>query len=439
MFPAPSGQAHSAKRPNRAALYDADVTVATDVPGLRPRGTATGQRIWVYLSLATVSLINLISNAPLQPNAHQNAWGDAINYYAMSEHTGAKVDNPFALRMLSPWLAHMVNQVTGVALDHVWLGLTLLFTLAATIVFFEFLWSHLKLQLFTSSLAAVALACTFWYAPYAFSNPYLVDPLNNLLYLVALWLLFRQRLVLFTIVIVVGSINKETTLLLAPLYPLLAWTRSRSFKDRQVLFGGLAVVGAAILYFVFRIWAQNLIGADYSLGSGQANTGLLNNIVFALSSNKGNEPGALWGTFYFFWVLFAYGLYLEYRERGLRSELLTASLWLLACCMAGRLVATDTQRVFVMLAPLVIGLAAVVLDSRRGEARRLWVGLLVFVYVALNLRWVPAGASFAVEAGALALFAALMFPPSRPPWRRPGQDGSVTEEFVPHRGSLGQN
>ncbi|UUV30724.1 hypothetical protein NQK81_39175 [Amycolatopsis roodepoortensis] len=91
-------------------------------------------------------------------------------------------------------------------------------TLACTVVFFEFCRKHLKLQPFTSALAAIALGSTFWYDPYAFSNPYLVDPLNNLLYLVALWLLFRRKLVWFTAVVILGAINKETTLLLAPLY-----------------------------------------------------------------------------------------------------------------------------------------------------------------------------------------------------------------------------
>lgn len=190
------------------------------------RQSRVARRTAVYLTLATVSLINLISYAPLDVRAHEKAWGDALNYYAMSEHTGAQVDNPFALRMLSPWLVHLAGKVTGLPLDVLWLGFTAAVTLACTVVFFEFCWRHLNLQLFTSAVAAIALGCTFWYGPYAFSNPFLVDPLNNLLYLVALWLVFKRKLVLFTVVIVVGAINKETTLLLAPLYPLLAWTRA---------------------------------------------------------------------------------------------------------------------------------------------------------------------------------------------------------------------
>lgn len=379
----------------------------------RARGTALTQRLWVYLTLAMVTLLNVISHANLAPNAHEKAWGDAFNYYRMSEQTGAAVDNPFALRMLGPWLVHRANLLTGISLDRLWLALTVVAVLAATIVFFEFLRSHLKLQLFTSALAAVALACTFWYAPYAFSNPYLVDPLNNLLYVVALWLAFERKLIPFTIVIVVGAINKETTLLLAPLYPLLAWTRGRKLRDRDVLGGVLAVVVAAGIYLGFRLWAQDLIGGAYGFGAGQGNRSLFDNIGFALSANKGTDQLVLFTTFHFLWLVFAYGLYLQYRRYGLRSDLLIASVWLFGCCVAGRLIATDTGRVFVMMAPLILGVVAVVLDGQRGERRRLWVGLLVFLYVALSLGWIPAPSSFLVDAAATLIFVLLMsFPVS---------------------------
>lgn len=390
----------------------------------RGRGTALTQRLCVYATLAMVTLLNVISHANLQPNAHEKAWGDAINYFRMSEQTGAAVDNPFALRMLSPWLVHRANLLTGISLDRLWLALTVVAVLAAAIVFFEFLRSHLKLQLFTSALTAVALACTFWYAPYAFTNPYLVDPLNNLLYVVALWLAFERKLIAFTVVIVVGAINKETTLLLAPLYPLLAWTRGRRFRDRHVLGGVLAVVVAAGLYIAFRLWAQSLIGGEYGFGAGQGNKSLFDNIGFALSANKGTDQLVLFTTFHFLWLVFAYGLYQQYRRYGLRSDLLVASIWLFGCCVAGRLVATDTGRVFVMMAPLVLGVVAVVLDGQRGERRRLWVGFLLFLYIALSLGWVPAPTSFLVDAVAALIFVLLMYYPVSSGRTFPGGPGA---------------
>ncbi|OOC06179.1 hypothetical protein B0293_14095 [Amycolatopsis azurea DSM 43854] len=410
--------------------------IATDSHYSDTRLTTTGQRVVVYLILTTVSLINFISYAPLELRAHEKAWGDALNYYAMSEHTGAQVDNPFALRMLSPWLVHMGGKISGLALDTVWVGFTFVITLACTVVFFEFCRRQLKLQTFTSALAAIALGCTFWYGPYAFSNPYLVDPLNNLLYLVALWLLLRRKLVWFTVVVILGAINKETTLLLAPLYPLLTWTRTRSLRDRQVLAGIVAVLIAAVAYIAFRLWAQSLIGGTYGFGSGQANKGLLSNIYFALSSNKRGEHAALFDTFHFFWILFAYGLYHQYRKHGPRNELLIAGGWLILCCLAGRMVATDTQRVFVMLAPLVIALVAITLDNQRTNARQLLTGILVFLYLALNLQFVPNETKFLVEIIGLGLFALLIIPRFRVLPTRDRPENSGDDHFISHRGTL---
>ncbi|GAA4529936.1 hypothetical protein [Amycolatopsis samaneae] len=381
--------------------------------------TVTAQRLWAYLGLLTVTLLNVISHANLEPGAHRKAWGDAVNYYRMSEQTGAPVDNPFALRMLSPWLVHRAHLLTGVSLDTLWLGLTVIFTFAALVVFFEFLWSRLNVRLFTAVLISIALACTFWYAPYAFSNPYLVDPLNNLAYVCALYAAFDRRLVLFTAIIVLGSLNKETTLLLAPLYPLLAWSRSRTLRDRGVLAGAAVMVVAGGVYFGYRLWAQHLIGGDYGFGAGQANGSLLGNIQFALSANKGTDQLELFTTFHFFWLVFAYGLYQLYRRHGLRSELLVASIWVFACCVAGRLVATDTTRVFVMMAPLVLGVTALVLDKHRDERRQHWVGLLVFLYLAVSLRWVPAPASFFLDVAGAGVFVALITFPVRLPGTPP--------------------
>ncbi|MFE0026032.1 hypothetical protein [Amycolatopsis sp. NPDC059021] len=398
-----------------------------------PRKTVLAQRAWVYLGLVTVTLLNVISYANVERDAHRKAWGDAVNYFRMSEQTGAPVDNPFALRMLSPWLVHRAHLLTGFSLDTLWLGLTIAATLAAVIVFFEFLWRHLNLRLFTAALVAAALACTFWYAPYAFSNPYLVDPLNNLLYVCAIWAAFRRRLVLFTVFVIVGSLNKETTLLLAPLYPLLVWTQERTLRHRGVLGGIAALVVSGAAYFGYRLWAQHLIGGDYGFGTGQANASLLDNIRFALSANKGTDQLELFTTFHFLWLIFAYGLYRLYRAHGLRSELLVASLWLFACCVAGRLVATDTARVIVMMAPLVLAVTAVVLDRQRGEHRRAWVGLLLFLYVALSLRWIPAPASLVLDVAGAAGFVVLATFPVRsrsviPTFGRPASDDQPASE-----------
>jgi len=368
----------------------------------------TARRCRTWLALAAVTLLNVISHADVQRDAHTRLYGDALNYYRMSEQTGAPVDNPFALRMLSPWLVHRAHLLTGISLDTLWLALTVAATFAAVVVFFEFLWNGLGLQLFTSALVAVALSCTFWYAPYVFSNAALVDPLNNLVYVVALWLAFRRRLVAFTVVLVIGAANKETALLLAPLYPILVWTQRRSWRDRQFLTALAATAVAIGLYAGYRVWAEHFVGGSYGFGAGQRNSGLLDNLRFALASGKNTTQFDVFATFHFFWLIFAYGLYRLWRDRGPHRELLTASLWLLGCCLAGRLVATDTGRVFVMAAPMVLAVVAVVLDRHRGDNTRMWLGLLIAGYVAVGLRWAPGPAGLIVDALAGIGFAALV-------------------------------
>jgi hypothetical protein len=66
----------------------------------------------------------------------------------------------------------------------------------------------------------------------------------------------------------------------------------------------------------------------------------------------------LFVTSHFLWVAFAYGLYRLDRHEGLHSQLLVAGLWLFACCLLGRLVATDTGRVFIVMGPLALGATA---------------------------------------------------------------------------------
>ncbi|MBE1581089.1 hypothetical protein H4W30_008170 [Amycolatopsis roodepoortensis] len=58
-----------------------------------------------------------------------------------------------------------------------------------------------------------------------------------------------------------------------------------------------------------------------------------------------------------------------------------------------------------------MAVVAVVLDGQRGERRRLWVGLLLFLYIALSLGWVSAPTSFLVDAAAALIFVLLMYYP----------------------------
>jgi hypothetical protein len=379
----------------------------------------------VYLAILLINFMHLVSYTTIAPDAHNKAVGDALNYIEMSERTFAQVDNPFALRMLTPWVVHNLQALLGVPLDYVWMLITYLAISATLIVFFKLLYDHFQLSLFISTVATVMLAFTNSFVMYNFGNFWLVDPVNNFLMVLGIYFLLKRKLIAFAVVILVGTINKETMLFLAPLYPLLAWVRTGRLRDRSVLFGVLAMVVATGFYLVFRTWAMSQIGGgSYEAFSGQNGKSVFANIQFALNANKGNELAILHNVLWFAWLIFGYGLYQLYKKSGIRSELLVISVWLFATCLFGRIFATDTQRVFVLMAPVVIAVCAIVLSRFDSERERLWVSGIAFIYAALNLGWVPGEWSLAASLGALVIFVAVL-KPYREPVQPAGGNGVV--------------
>jgi hypothetical protein len=57
-----------------------------------------------------------------------------------------------------------------------------------------------------------------------------------------------------------------------------------------------------------------------------------------------------------------------------------------------------------MMAPLVLGVAALLFDNFQSEAQRWWLGVLLFFYLALNMNWVMNEWTILVNGVALVLF-----------------------------------
>lgn len=367
------------------------------------------ERAAVYSALLVVGFFAVVSYGKLQHNARDAAKNDAVRYIEMSEDTFAAVDNPFALRLLTPWLVRKVSALTGIAPDTVWLALTFVATMGALITIYELMRRSFRLSVGTSTVAVLLLAVTYNYTSYNYGNFWLVDPLNNLVFALALFCVFERKLVLFVGVLLVGMVNKETAVLLAPLFPLLQWARVGRLRDKTVVLAAGASVAVVVAYLVFRAWAQSRIG-DNGTWIDQSVTNIAR---IVLSSRPRGEHLAVFGIFNFLWVVFAYGLYRQYRASGLRSELLIASSYLFMCCLIGRMQATDTERVWVMLAPLVVVVAATVFDDWRSEAQRLWLVVLAAVYAALNFAWFAGESAVLVNLAALVVFVLVVHPPLR--------------------------
>ncbi len=179
-------------------------------------------RLTAYALILVAGFFGVVSYGRFGPDVRATAFGDALNYVRMSEQTFAPVDDPFALRLLTPWLVRHLSALSGIAPDVVWMGLTFGATMAALVVVYEWIRGPLGVGASTSLFATLLLSVTYWYTSYNYANFWLVDPLNNLACALALLFAFQRRLGWFVAVMIVGFLNKETVLLLAPLYPLVA-------------------------------------------------------------------------------------------------------------------------------------------------------------------------------------------------------------------------
>jgi hypothetical protein len=360
-------------------------------------------RYVAYLVLLVINVINLLSYANFWPSAPTTAHDDALRYLAMSQNTFAGVDNPFALRFLSPFIVHQLTK-TGLGLNDAWILLTSVATTATLIVFFKIVYDHFRLSLFLSMTVSLMLACTHWYVLYNLEDHWLVDPVNNLAIAAAVYTALRARPVWFTVVVLIGSVNKETVMMFAPLHVLLTWARGERLRDKAFLIGIVALGITAVAYLGFRIWMQSHLPTtvNYSplVGGGVGNTAT-DNFRSSIGVGKKEHQFAIMETFHFLWFPFLYGLYRATRQQALRNPLLVAGGYTFFICLVGRLFASDIQRIMVMMAPVVLMIAALSLTHLDTARHRPWLLLLGFTYVAINLHWVPTNVAVALDILAL--------------------------------------
>ena len=304
---------------------------------------------------------------------------------------------------MSPLIVHELVKLPGLGLDSSWLLLTFAATTAALIVFFKLLYDHFKIGLFTSTVFTIMLACTMNYTLFNYRDMWLVDPLNNLFYVLALYFLLQRRLWAFSLTILLGSINKETTLMLAPLYPLLVWVRSDNWRSRELAMSIAATIGVAIVYLIYHALVLMELGPGSYRFLAEVNGSVLDTIRLSILGARA-EPYSIFTVFDFLWFYFAYILYRLYQAHGRMSEWLLIGAYTLTSGVFGRLFATDTARVYVMMAPVVLGVIALAFNGLAGERKRLWVLLLAAVYVALNFGWFSQDAYLLVNIAAVVVF-----------------------------------
>ena len=339
----------------------------------------------MFLALNLIMQGNFSGECCLHPED-----GDCFHYVAMAQHTSAQVAHPFGLRILTPLVVKILKKNSAGLLtwDVAWYLVTCASLFAAALMFWRLLRTVFALDLLTANVAVILLLGNWVYSFFQLHVPFFPDPLNNFFWLAALYWLHRQRYGWFLATVTVGFLNKEVILFLLPLYPLFVWldapgrARWPAALTRSLGWSLLVVLA----YVGFRRGWSHFIGADQFQLFTAWHLGPKDMVLYSLSKQK--DVLNIYATFHFLWFPFLLMLWQLYQEHGWRDKFVLSCGYLVLALLFGRLFATDANRVFVMLAPWVIGLAAVYFQRIRLRENPPALLALVFIYLAINYGWV---------------------------------------------------
>jgi hypothetical protein len=327
--------------------------------------------------------------------------GDASIYRAMSEQPRTPQVNPLGLRLPTPYLAHFMSKICNIELDTSWRTITILFTFATLLAYFM-IFAKITDSMSISCMLTAMVALTFWLCIFNMKNMWLVDPVQNLFLILAIWAALTRKLVAFGIFVAIGAMFKETVLLTAPTLVMVLVAEKSS---KRVLIKASAVtIGAIAAYFAYRTIAITslLDGGTFSIGrTGTASTG--RTVVSALAEFEELTPiwtARAFGTLPLIAVL---GLTHSSFKMKEKRAILALIIGYTPIILLARIFATDTARVLMMVAPVIfIGFALVVANvSEHGDLRRF--SLLVFTVL-----YVGAQVTTSLQLGAILNFVALI-------------------------------
>lgn len=335
-------------------------------------------------------------------------FGDAANYVQMSKKTFSAVENPFALRLLSPYIAHKMMQNLHLGLDASWRIITFTFSFLAIYLFYIFLSKVLKLKYFYSIIFSLFYAFTCYVTMYNFYDFWLVDPIYNVSLILMLIFLFRMNAIGFLLTILLGSVNKEAIVLFLPALPLYMFIKDRKISRKLIgVIIGTAVV--AVIYVAYRHFITSRIGGSIEyfplLGpEGKTNESyfisVIENIRWAFIHDK--DLFGIYNTLNFVWVLFTFG-FLYYYRNSKSDILIFTAVYFFVACFIGRFIVTDSDRLFVIMAPIVFALLAQYSQEFDSPKNRECFLVVFVVYAAINMGWVK-GYEFLVGLIPLGIF-----------------------------------
>lgn len=361
----------------------------------------------------------LIQEAKFSGTQYQDPGDGDCDYYVRQALQPFSVRvNPFAFRSLTPLLVQAFKRNTSGLLgwDAAWYVFAFAFVYGSALLFYRFCRRFLRLSPSSACLAALILLANWVYGRFQMEIPFFPDPLNNFLWMLAFYLLFAGRWGWFHVTIAIGMLNKEVILFLAPLCPLFIYLKTGRLWARDVWRHVAAVAIVCGAYWAYRYGLGYYWGMQEFRLLSTNDWGIRSTLLIGLNMQK--SLWHLFNTFGFLWVPFVLMLYEAHARQGWRNRFMAASLVVFLICLFSRLYSTDVSRIFVMMAPLVVGLSVAYLAEISGE-RRFAALVTVFIFVlAGNQGWIrerPQLVALNLAVIAAILYQARPVPPDRVP------------------------
>lgn len=350
-------------------------------------------RVSIILTAVISLIFILVLNIFLCVNWHDPAaypTGDGARYATIVHDPMYVQQNPYAYRRMTPYVVRLMTQHANWGENFIWGLITVVGQTLAQWLFFLMCWRTFRLGRYMSVLGVLLLATTYWYTAFTYQSIWLVDPLANAFMVGGLWLLFARQYVWFVLVILVGMINKESVLFLAPLYPVFEIMRHRRWNVPQVWRAVGALLVIVIGYSAYQHYVVRHVGVDTTNPLAGVQGTFVDNVTFISAASHHTLDqfyGGWFAVFYVLWFVVMYAWYLAWRRDGWLDRLTVTGIYLTAAITLTTFLVVDMPRAFSVLAPIIILTSVVMLASMRASQRR--YGLVVlFVYAASNLEWI---------------------------------------------------
>lgn len=305
--------------------------------------------VLVPLGLVVAGHLAVLQRAPDTLDPHLDVRGDSAFYRDMALGLGDGVPEPFRYRILVPALAALSGVEPLVAMRAITYA-SLFLCYGAWLLMAR----RLGVGLGPATAGVVVVAFARWQA-YHYHNPFLTDALGLLVLTLMLWAALEGFFLLFAAAALVGVMGRETALVMLP-----AWLVRRD-GWKALLLG----VGCVAILWQIRL----LVGPGPGVPDAQAGFDPLSMLEGAVLA---------WGPV---WVLGALGFLLV--PRAARATLCGGFVLVLPLAFAAAHVATDTGRMFGLLAPFLALFAALAFDALARRSALVFEAFLLLALVGL--------------------------------------------------------